>query len=164
MNIIEELKNSSGDNRELLERAAAEIERLQKELEAANKISVQTDAGKLVAEVGGDPDYPEIFVYLEKPDGTEIDLAVVGQPSPESRDIRAGLYTDWTGETWEISRTFTWSTDDLKVNPLVCAHYDKELNCCKLLSDWTSAMPVLQPCIEGPCEHFKPQGGRREKV
>lgn len=35
-----------------------------------------------------------------------------------------------------------------------CRHYDPELDCCKLLSDWTSPMPVLQPCIEGPCEKF----------
>ena len=34
-----------------------------------------------------------------------------------------------------------------------CKHYDAELDCCKYLSDWTQPMPVLQPCIEGPCEH-----------
>lgn len=33
-----------------------------------------------------------------------------------------------------------------------CKHYDSELDCCKLLSDWSEAMPVLQPCIDGPCE------------
>lgn len=36
----------------------------------------------------------------------------------------------------------------------ICKHYDKELDCCKLLSDWGNPMPVLQPCVKGPCEHF----------
>ncbi len=37
----------------------------------------------------------------------------------------------------------------------VCKHYDKELDCCKKLSDWSNPMPVLQPCVKGPCEHFE---------
>lgn len=44
-----------------------------------------------------------------------------------------------------------------------CKHYDKELDCCKLFSDWKQPMPVLQPCVEGPCEHYtrtpKERGG-----
>lgn len=35
-----------------------------------------------------------------------------------------------------------------------CKYYDKELYCCKLFSDWTQPMPVLQPCIESPCGHY----------
>lgn len=35
-----------------------------------------------------------------------------------------------------------------------CEHYDHELECCSLLSDWTDAMPLLQPCIDGPCKHY----------
>lgn len=33
-----------------------------------------------------------------------------------------------------------------------CKYYDSELDCCKLLSDWSEAMPVLQPCVDGPCD------------
>lgn len=36
-----------------------------------------------------------------------------------------------------------------------CRHYDKEFNCCKILSDWSDPMPVLQPCIKGPCKHYE---------
>lgn len=36
----------------------------------------------------------------------------------------------------------------------VCKHYDKELGCCKMLSDWSEPMPVLQPCVKGPCEYY----------
>ena len=35
-----------------------------------------------------------------------------------------------------------------------CKHYDGELNCCKIFSSWTDAMPILQPCIDGPCEDY----------
>ena len=35
-----------------------------------------------------------------------------------------------------------------------CKYYDKELDCCKWFSDWKQPMPVLQPCIESPCEHY----------
>ena len=37
-----------------------------------------------------------------------------------------------------------------------CTNYDKEIECCRILSDWSEAMPVLQPCIESPCKYFKP--------
>ena len=37
-----------------------------------------------------------------------------------------------------------------------CKHYDKEFDCCKILSDWSDPMPVLQPCVEGACEKFSP--------
>ena len=36
-----------------------------------------------------------------------------------------------------------------------CKHYDKELDCCKWLSDWGQAMPVLHPCVESPCSHYQ---------
>lgn len=37
-----------------------------------------------------------------------------------------------------------------------CANYDKQFKCCRILSDWSEAMPVLQPCVERPCKYFKP--------
>lgn len=36
-----------------------------------------------------------------------------------------------------------------------CKHYDEELECCRKLSDWSQPMPVLQPCVESPCEYFE---------
>lgn len=36
-----------------------------------------------------------------------------------------------------------------------CLHYDDEFGCCKKLSDWSDPMPVLQPCVESPCEYYE---------
>ena len=41
-----------------------------------------------------------------------------------------------------------------KEKQIDCLHYDEELDCCMVLSDWSQPMPVLQPCIESPCEHY----------
>lgn len=38
-----------------------------------------------------------------------------------------------------------------------CKYYDAELDCCKYLSDWSDAMPVLQSCVESPCEKYRPR-------
>ena len=35
-----------------------------------------------------------------------------------------------------------------------CKFYDDELDCCKLFSDWTEPMPVIQHCVEGACSEF----------
>ena len=44
------------------------------------QVRVPLDSGDtLVAEAGGDLIYKEIFVGVEKPDGTWIDLAVIGE-------------------------------------------------------------------------------------
>ena len=47
--------------------------------ERQTKLSIDTQFGKLSAAIGGEPSlYPEIFVYLERPDGVEIDLVAAG--------------------------------------------------------------------------------------
>ena len=38
-----------------------------------------------------------------------------------------------------------------------CEYYDEELDCCKYFSDWSDAMPILQPCVESPCEKYRPR-------
>ena len=45
-----------------------------------------------------------------------------------------------------------------------CKFYDAELDCCKLLSDWTEPMPLLEHCVEGICSDYKPteKGGVQE--
>ena len=35
-----------------------------------------------------------------------------------------------------------------------CKHYDEGFDCCNVLSDWSDGMPLLQPCIEGPCKAY----------
>ena len=36
-----------------------------------------------------------------------------------------------------------------------CIYYDRVLECCRVFSDWSQHMPVLQPCIESPCMYYK---------
>lgn len=45
-----------------------------------------------------------------------------------------------------------------------CKFYDEKLDCCKLFSDWTYPMPVIQPCVQGACSQYKPteKGGVQE--
>ena len=118
MDIVQELRNKkSRDNRDLLDRAAEEIERLRKELRASRdinntkKVAVPTVLGKLVAEPGGDPDYPEILVYLERKDGAQVDLVMAGQINPDSANIRACLYADTTSD--DYTKSFTWHEESL---------------------------------------------------
>ena len=126
MIIIEELRNKqSRDNRDLLDRAAAEIERLQKENEAllnsnslksdsTKKISVKVPLGELVAEIGGDPiNYPEIFIYLKREDSIELDLVAVAQDNKNKEDIKAYLYDNTSTDTY--GKTFTWHKEALLI-------------------------------------------------
>lgn len=56
------------------------------------KISVHTPIGELTACVGpGEESYPEIFVYLVRPDGVEIDL-VAAEVDVKTKCARASLY------------------------------------------------------------------------
>ena len=114
MTIIEELRNKqSRDNRDLLDRAANEIERLQKLL-SEKKISVQVPLGKITAEIGGDPvKYPEVFIYLKRKDGIEIDLVVVAQDSKNEGDLKAYLYDDTSTDSY--GKTFTWHKEALLI-------------------------------------------------
>jgi hypothetical protein len=76
------------------------------------RISTQTPWGELIAEIGGDPTYPEIFVYLKREDGMEIDLNVTSANIEESR-ITTYVYGDVVQEdfTW----AHTWSEKELKI-------------------------------------------------
>ena len=80
--------------------------------EKVKKISVQTPLGKLTAEIGGDPDYPEIFVYLKRENGVEIDLAAVSTNSNDDK-LTAYLYEDTTRDSY--TRSYTWHEEALQV-------------------------------------------------
>ena len=36
-----------------------------------------------------------------------------------------------------------------------CKYYDKENGWCKLHSDWSEAMPVMEFCLLGPCGDYE---------
>lgn len=80
---------------------------------AEQKISVPTPLGTLQATVGGDPEsYPEIFTYMVRPDGVEIDLVAV-EVKKEGKLARAYLYGDTA--TDQYTKTHDWSQDDINV-------------------------------------------------
>ncbi len=78
------------------------------------KISVQTPLGILTACIGGDSEcYPEIFIYIERPDGVEIDL-VAADVDIETKRARAYLYGDTSTESY--TRHHVWSEDEININ------------------------------------------------
>lgn len=76
-------------------------------------VEVETVFGTLCAEVGGDPVlYPEIFVYLRREDGTEIDLTCVGTEAGSDK-LNAYLYGDTGTEDW--TQKHFWTHDELNI-------------------------------------------------
>lgn len=77
------------------------------------KISVplKDGLGELYAEVGGDTEnYPEIYTFVRRPDGLEIDVAAVGGTED---GVRVYLYKDTTTECYTDS--FDLSKEDLLI-------------------------------------------------
>lgn len=78
------------------------------------KIEVHTPLGALCAEIGGDPeDYPEIFLYIRRPDGVEIDLTCASLCMETPDHIDVFNYRDTRTESW--SDKFTVSKDDVNI-------------------------------------------------
>lgn len=71
------------------------------------KISVNTSLGVLEACVGADPElHPEIFVYLRREDGAEIDLSVVCV-NEDKGEVVSYMYND--PRTDSYTESFRWS-------------------------------------------------------
>lgn len=78
------------------------------------RISVQTPIGVLHAEVGMDEvNYPEIFVYLEREDGVEIDLVSAGV-DVDYHITNAFLFGDTSTEEWTARHS--WTEDEIKLD------------------------------------------------
>lgn len=79
----------------------------------AVQVRVPCKNGTLVAEAGGDPSYPEIFTYLERIDGSQVDLVAAGADLPgqengsHSGGIHAYLYGDTKRDDWTRRYLFT---------------------------------------------------------
>lgn len=79
----------------------------------AVKVRVPCKNGTLVAEAGGDPSYPEIFTYLERIDGSQVDLVAAGADLPGQENgshrggIHAYLYGDTKRDDWTRRYLFT---------------------------------------------------------
>ena len=79
----------------------------------AKKISVNTPWGELTAEIGGSPtDYPEIFVYMKRKDGVEIDL-VCASMDKRNNNMSAYLWGDTSTDCW--TRKHSWSEDEINI-------------------------------------------------
>lgn len=79
----------------------------------AVQVRVPCKNGTLVAEAGGDPGYPEIFTYLERTDGSQVDLVAAGADLPGQENgshrggIHAYLYGDTKRDDWTRRYLFT---------------------------------------------------------
>ena len=79
-----------------------------------DKIAVETPLGRLEACFGGDPQsYPEIFIYIVRPDCVEIDL-VACEVKIEEDIAQAYLYGDTETEQW--TRSHQWTRDDIYID------------------------------------------------
>lgn len=78
------------------------------------ELSVQLPFGELVAQVGEDEKiFPEIFLFLRRPDGIEIDLTMVGCDTVKKPDkLTAYLWADPNNE--QYTSKHEWSFDDLR--------------------------------------------------
>lgn len=77
------------------------------------KISIKTPLGILTACIGGCPnDYPEIYIYLKREDGVEIDL-VAADVNVETKTANAYLYGDTSTE--EYTRHHMWNEDEINI-------------------------------------------------
>lgn len=79
------------------------------------EICVNLPYGQFVACVGGDEKrYPEIFMFLRRPDGIKIDLTAVScdlDNNPEV--IKAHLWSDAQSEEWKQS--YSWASMSSKI-------------------------------------------------
>lgn len=76
-------------------------------------ISVPTPFGELTAEIGGNPEnYPEIFVYLKRKDGAEIDFVCVSTDK-ENNEMDAFLYGDTSTDCW--TKKHVWTEEELNI-------------------------------------------------
>lgn len=93
----------------IIQRIRASAAQMPYQIEPATmgKIAVETPLGRLEACIGGNPeDYPEIFTYLVRPDGVEIDL-VACEVKIEEDIAQAYLYGDTSTYDWTKREVFT---------------------------------------------------------
>lgn len=86
---------------------------LQQMVDCPKKIAVATPLGRLEACIGGDPECPEIFTYIVRPDGVEIDL-VACEVKVEEDMAQAYLYGDTQTEAW--TRSYQWTKDAINID------------------------------------------------
>lgn len=85
-----------------------------KELETPKKISIQTPIGQLEACISGSPsEYPEIYVYLTRPDGAEIDL-LAAAVDLDTKVVKGYLYGNTRSDDW--TKVHRWTPDEINVN------------------------------------------------
>lgn len=77
-------------------------------------ITVGLPYGELVATVGGDDKaYPEIFTFLRRPDGVEIDLVAVSCDAQNERDVlKAFLWSDVNSDSYE--KSYEWNIEEFR--------------------------------------------------
>jgi hypothetical protein len=81
--------------------------------EEPKKIALKIPFGELTAEIGGDPNYPTIYVYLKRPDGIEVDLVAVSMDQINTM-IQAYIYERTDKD--DYTENFCWREEQLNIN------------------------------------------------
>lgn len=76
------------------------------------KICIETVLGKICACESENPDYPGIYIYLEREDGVEIDLIAV-EANDISDCIKAFVWKDTS--TDEFTNSHIWTKNELDI-------------------------------------------------
>lgn len=89
------------------------------ELPKRNEISIPTPLGNLKAVIGGDPDYHEIFTFIERLDGVEIDLISaevrrIDEPDIDEAAVRAYIYSDTDKDSYVD--TCEWTKEAINID------------------------------------------------
>ena len=77
------------------------------------KSYLDTPLGKLCAITNIADEWREIYVYIEREDGVEIDL-VAAEVDTDNKSVSAYLYGDTTTEEW--TKKHTWSAADINID------------------------------------------------
>jgi hypothetical protein len=76
-------------------------------------IEVKTPFGTLCAEIGGDEvNYPEIFTYLRRDDGAEIDLVAAGV-DVNNGNVKGYIYGDTSRE--DYTDDVFWTREEINI-------------------------------------------------
>mgnify|MGYP003303864352 CR=1 FL=1 len=78
-----------------------------------NKIALQIPFGELTAEIGSDPHYPTVYVYLKRPDGIEVDLVAVSMDHINEM-IQAYIYERTDKD--DYTENFCWRKEQLNID------------------------------------------------
>lgn len=88
-----------------------------------NELKIKINGGELVAQVGSDPDFPSIYLFLRRDNGNEYDLAVAEAPITGKN---VSVYTYKNPEIDDWTDKFTITAEQLDCFEYVQSEFEEE--------------------------------------